>query len=141
MNNNNEKDITETHGFIVMCGIMYFASMVYVYNRNLKIFGYFILVFIFIVSWIFVAKDGKTHYDAFVKTSLYTKFIDPSTNSYSIYILYLICALSLGSVIANSYGIVTVLKSYMDRINQVKSYDLNLGQLRRDDLFIFNTSF
>lgn len=132
------KGIAETHGFMVMCGIMYFASMVYVYNKHLKIFGYFILVFIFAVSWLFMAKNGKEYFTGFNFTELYQTLID---NSYGTYMLYFIYFLALMSVILNSYGIGTVLKSYMDRIAQVKSYDLNLGKLRREDLFIFNTVF
>ena len=132
----NIKDISETHGFMVMCGIMYFASMVYVYNRHLKIFGYFILVFIFVVSWIFVAKNGKEYFTGFMNTQLYQMM-----NATSPYIIYAIIAAALISVILNSYGIGTVLKSYMDRIAQVKSYNLNLGKMRREDLFIFNTAF
>lgn len=134
------KDITETHGFMVMCGIMYFASMVYVYNKHLKIFGYFILVFIFAVSWLFMAKNGKEYFAGFIFTELYQTLIDKKHGK-GIYMLYFIFCLALMSVILNSYGIGTVLKSYMDRIAQVKSYDLNLGKLRRKNLFIFNTAF
>jgi len=134
----NKKDISDTNGFAVMCGIMYFASMVYVYNRHLKIFGYFILVFIFAVSWIFIVKNGNEYFAGFMNTQLYQMI---NANSYGIYILYFVYLLALLSVILNSYGIGTVLKSYMDRIAQVKSYDLNLGQYQRDNLFIFNTGF
>jgi hypothetical protein len=139
------KKFSETHGFMVMCGIMYFASIVYVYNRHLKIFGYFILVFIFAVSWLFVAKNREKYFDGFIKTNLYAILFKADDKidekSYGPYILYFVYFLAALSLIINSYGIGTVLKSYMDRIAQVKSYNLNLSQMRRDDLFIFNTGF
>ena len=140
-----KKDFSETHGFMAMCGIMYFASIVYVYNRHLKIFGYFILVFIFAVSWLFIAKNRNEYFDGFITTNLYKILFKAGgkidEKSYGPYILYFVYFLAALSVIINSYGIGTVLKSYMDRIAQVKSYNLNLSQMRRDDLFIFNTAF
>lgn len=126
------------HSFAVICGIMYFASMVYVYNRHLKIFGYFILVFIFVVAWLFIAKDFGEYSKGFGNTKIYG-FL--KQNPYGTYIIYAIVGLGLLSVLLNSYGIGTVLKTYMDRIAQVKSYNLNLSQYQRDNLFIFNTGF
>lgn len=125
--------------WIVMCGIMYLASIIYTYNRHLKIFGYIILIFVFAVSWMFIAKDSADYLKGFANTGIYNYLTNIITNNnIFIYFVYAIC---LTIIILNSYGIVTVLKTYYDRMTQVKSFDLNLSQMQRDNLFTFNTAF
>jgi hypothetical protein len=133
------KTDTFSCSWIVMCGIMYFASAIYAYNANLKIFGYIILIFVFVVSWIFIAKDAANYLKGFANTGIYNYLTNIIVgNNIFIYLVYAIC---LTIIVLNSYGIVTVLKTYYDRMTQVKSFDLNLSQLRRDQLFGFNTGF
>ena len=116
---------------IVTILLIYFASMFYVYDPYLKIFGYFILAIAYFASLILIGFNWMS-IDSKIKE---IKF------KHSEYAIPIILVLGATIIALNSYSIIFVITKIIERMNLTKSFDIGIGEKRQDSIFKYNTYF
>jgi hypothetical protein len=125
-----KSDFSQTNQIITIL-LMYFASMFYVYDPYLKIFGYFILAIVYFASLIFIGFNWTSLIYAIKEI----KF------KQSEYIIPILGVLGIIIILFNSYSIIFVIKKIIERMKHTKSFDMGIGKKRQDSIFKYNTYF
>lgn len=125
-----KSDFSQTNQIITIL-LMYFASMFYVYDPYLKIFGYFILAIVHFASLFFIGSN--------LTSLIYAIKSFPFKQSE--YIIPILGVLGIIIILFNSYSIIFVIKKIIERLKQTKSFDMGIGKKRQDSIFKYNTYF
>ena len=116
---------------IITILLIYFASMFYVYDPYLKIFGYFILAIAYFASLILIGFNW---------TSIMTTF-KAFPFKQSEYAIPILGVLGMIIILFNSYSIIFVITKIIERMDLTKSFDIGIGKKRQDSIFKYNTYF
>lgn len=125
-----KSDFSQTNQIITIL-LMYFASMFYVYDPYLKIFGYFILAIVHFASLFFIGSNLTS----FMTTFKAFPFKQPE------YAIPIFGVLGMIIILFNSYSIIFVITKIIERMKQTKSFDIGIGKKRQDSIFKYNTYF